>query len=85
MYVGLLGSAVPALEKRFTGWFGIRGVGSLYYMMYGLVHGVSDGEARMLIGLTLATIVVSALAHGITVTPLMTFYANRTSDARSVS
>jgi NhaP-type Na+/H+ or K+/H+ antiporter len=85
VYVGLLGSAVPALEKRFTGWFGIRGVGSLYYVMYGLVHGVSDGEARMLIGLTLATIVVSALAHGITVTPLMTFYANRTSDARSVS
>jgi sodium/hydrogen antiporter len=85
VYLGLLGSSVPALEKRFTGWFGIRGIGSVYYLMYGLVHEVPEVEARMLIGLTLATIVVSALAHGITVTPLMKFYANRTSEAQSVS
>src|SRR5688500_17631650 len=27
VYLGLLGSSVPALEQRFTGWFGIRGIG----------------------------------------------------------
>ena len=85
VYLGLLGSSVPALEQRFTGWFGIRGIGSVYYLMYGLVHEIPEGEARMLIGLTLATIVASALAHGITVTPLMKVYANRTSEARSES
>ena len=85
VYLGLLGSAVPALEKRFTGWFGIRGIGSVYYLMYGVVHEVPEMEARMMIGLTLATIVVSALAHGITVTPLMKFYAKRTLEARCMS
>jgi NhaP-type Na+/H+ or K+/H+ antiporter len=85
VYLGLLGSSVPALEKRFTGWFGIRGIGSVYYVMYGVVHEVPKVEARTLIGLTLGTIVVSALAHGITVTHLMKFYANRTSEARSAS
>ncbi len=83
VYVGLLGSGVPALEKRFTGWFGIRGIGSIYYLMYAVVHKIPEGEARALIGLTFATIVVSALAHGITVTPLMKFYAKRTSEASS--
>lgn len=77
VYLGLLGSSVPAIEKRFTGWFGIRGIGSVYYLMYGVVHEVPKVEARTLIGLTLATIVVSALAHGITVTPLMKFYAKQ--------
>jgi sodium/hydrogen antiporter len=71
---GLLGAGVPAREKLFSAWFGIRGIGSLYYLMYALVHGVSEPDARMLIGLTLATITVSALAHGISVTPLMNLY-----------
>ncbi len=85
VYLGLMGSAVPARQKRFTAWFGIRGIGSVYYLMFGLVHGVPEGEARTLIGLTLATMVVSALAHGITVTPLMKVYAKRTSEARCVT
>jgi NhaP-type Na+/H+ or K+/H+ antiporter len=85
VYLGLVGSAVPALEKRFTAWFGIRGIGSVYYVMYAVVHEVPKGEARTLIGLTLATLVVSALAHGITVTPLMKVYAKRTSEAQSGS
>jgi NhaP-type Na+/H+ or K+/H+ antiporter len=75
VYLGLLGSSVPSLEKRFTAWFGIRGIGSVYYVMYAVSHEVPEGAARTLIGLTLATLVVSALAHGITVTPLMKVYA----------
>ena len=82
VYLGLLGSAMPGPEKLLTGWFGIRGVGSVYYLMYAVVHDIPEGEARTLIGLTLATIVVSALAHGITVTPLMKCYTNNGSEFR---
>jgi NhaP-type Na+/H+ or K+/H+ antiporter len=71
---GLLGAGVPKRETRFAAWFGIRGIGSLYYMMYAVVHGLSGPEATLLIGLTLATIVASAVAHGISVTPLMLSY-----------
>jgi NhaP-type Na+/H+ or K+/H+ antiporter len=72
--VGLFGAGVPARERYFTAWFGIRGIGSLYYLMYAVVHRVGESDALLLSGLTLATIAVSALAHGISVTPLMSFY-----------
>ena len=71
---GLLGSGVPARQRQFAAWFGIRGIGSLYYLMYAVVHGVGEPDARLLIGLTVATIAVSAVVHGVSVTPLMNFY-----------
>ena len=77
--VGLLGADVAAREKRFAAWFGIRGIGSLYYLMYAAVHGVGGREIRLLVGLTLATIVTSALVHGISVTPLMRLYNRQAS------
>jgi NhaP-type Na+/H+ or K+/H+ antiporter len=73
--VGLIGADVPARERRFTAWFGIRGIGSLYYLMYAVVHGLGESDAGLLIGLTLATITTSALVHGISVTPLMKVYS----------
>lgn len=75
--VGLLGSGMPAHATRFAAWFGIRGIGSLYYLMYAIVHGLGERDSRMLVGLTLATITASAVIHGISVTPLMNFYNRR--------
>ena len=72
--VGLFGAGVPAREMRFAAWFGIRGIGSLYYLMYAVGHGVGEADVHLLIGLTLATITASVLAHGISVTPLMHIY-----------
>lgn len=81
VFVGLAGAPMPTREKRFAAWFGIRGIGSLYYLMYALVHGAGEPHGDVLIGLTLATIAVSALAHGISVTPLMRFYNRVTTEA----
>jgi sodium/hydrogen antiporter len=72
--IGLFRAGVPARETRFAAWFGIRGIGSLYYVMYAVVHGVGEADAHLLIGLTLATITASVLAHGISVTPPMNIY-----------
>lgn len=73
--VGLLGSDVPAHERRLMAWFGIRGIGSLYYLAYAVVHKLADREARLLVGLTVATIAVSTFVHGVSVTPLMNRYS----------
>jgi NhaP-type Na+/H+ or K+/H+ antiporter len=73
--IGLWGADVVPQEKRLTAWFGIRGIGSLYYLMYAIEHGLPESQAQLLIGLTLATIVLSTLAHGISVTPLMKLYS----------
>jgi NhaP-type Na+/H+ or K+/H+ antiporter len=56
------------------GWFGIRGIGSLYYLSYALQHGLRPDLAHRLTSLTLAAVVVSIIVHGLSVTPLMHRY-----------
>ena len=69
--LGLVGSHIDKTERGLMSWFGIRGIGSLYYLMYSVHHGLPENIARRLISLTLMTIAVSIIIHGITVTPLM--------------
>ena len=64
----------PAAQRRLMAWFGIRGVGSVYYLMYALQHGVNGALADRLIALTFTVVVASALVHGVSVTPLMRRY-----------
>jgi NhaP-type Na+/H+ or K+/H+ antiporter len=78
--LGLLGSGVPLMEKGYSAWFGIRGIGSLYYLMYAIVHGMNKSDAQLLTGITLATIAASAIAHGASVTPLMKLYTRKSQE-----
>jgi NhaP-type Na+/H+ or K+/H+ antiporter len=76
--VGLFGTRTAPQQFVLLAWFGIRGVGSLYYLMYALQHGLADASAdlaREVTALTLCVIAVSVVVHGISVTPLMTRYA----------
>lgn len=73
-WLGLLGSHSSARQRWLVAWFGIRGIGSLYYLMYAINHGLPDALAGQLTALTLATVVTSIFVHGISVTPLMTGY-----------
>lgn len=72
--VGLAGSDVSRTQRVLVGWFGIRGVGSLYYLMFALNHGVEGEVARTLVSVTLSVMVASILLHGLSVTPLMAAY-----------
>jgi sodium/hydrogen antiporter len=72
--LGMIGSAATRLQRSFIGWFGIRGIGSIYYLMYAIVHGVPDPLASWLTGMTLAVVTTSVIVHGISVTPLMQRY-----------
>jgi NhaP-type Na+/H+ or K+/H+ antiporter len=73
-WLGLLGSSSSGRQRWLVAWFGIRGIGSLYYLMYAINHGLADGLAAQLTGLTLAVVVTSIFVHGISVTPLMAAY-----------
>jgi len=75
--VGLAGSRTSSLQRRLIGWFGIRGIGSLYYLFYALNHGVPPEFAPLLVGLTVAVVVSSIVLHGVSVTPLMALYRRR--------
>ena len=72
--LGLLKSASSTRQRWLIGWFGIRGIGSLYYLLYAINHGVSGQLADQLTALTLSVVVTSIVVHGISVTPMMAAY-----------
>lgn len=75
--IGLIGARVSKSQRRLVGWFGIRGIGSVYYLMYAITHGVPRDLAWRLTSLTFTVVAMSVLLHGISVTPLMNFYGSR--------
>ncbi|BDA83599.1 cation transporter [Aureimonas sp. SA4125] len=69
--VALVGHHAHWREKFLLAFFGIRGVGSVYYLAYGLNHmeNVEGGDRLWaFVGLV---ILLSILMHGMTVTPVM--------------
>ena len=75
--VGLVGARATGQQRALMGWFGVRGVGSVYYVMYALQHGVPADLAARLVALTLGVVAVSVVLHGVSVTPLMRWYEGR--------
>ena len=75
--IGLAGSGTPRVQRRLIAWFGVRGIGSLYYLGYAMNHGLDPSLASNLVALTLTVVVASIVAHGISVTPLMHRYEER--------
>ena len=69
--VGLLGTHTSWRMRGMTGWFGVRGIGSLYYLMYVIQHGLPEALALQLMQLTLIIVTLSIILHGISVKPLM--------------
>jgi len=69
--IGLLGTRTAWPIRGMVGWFGVRGIGSLYYLMYAIQHGLAEDLAMDLIQLTLIAVTLSILAHGTSVKPLM--------------
>ena len=57
-------------EMAAVAFFGVRGVGSLFYLAYAVSHEHVPGEA-WLWSTVAFTIIVSVLLHGITATPVM--------------
>jgi sodium/hydrogen antiporter len=60
--------------RGMIGWFGVRGIGSLYYLMYAIQHGLPEDLALELMQLTLVAVSLSILVHGTSVKPLMNLF-----------
>jgi len=64
-WIALARTDLSRFEKFVLSFYGIRGVGSIYYLMYAL--GEADfADSEKLIHLTTITIILSVLIHGIT-------------------
>ena len=73
--VTLAGTSLSRTQRAFMAWFGVRGIGSVYYLAYALSHGVSGESARIVADMTLIVVAASIIVHGVSVTPLMRRYA----------
>ncbi len=71
VFVGLLGTQTSWSVRAMVGWFGVRGIGSLYYLMYAIQHGLSEEISLELVSLTLIAVTLSIVVHGVSVKPLM--------------
>jgi NhaP-type Na+/H+ or K+/H+ antiporter len=77
VWLGLLGAPISRDQRILLSWFGIRGIGSIYYLMYAINHHLPGALTEQIIAITLMTVTVSIVIHGISVTPLMDLYARR--------
>jgi NhaP-type Na+/H+ or K+/H+ antiporter len=66
----MAGLKIDRLEKLTIAFFGIRGVGSFYYLAFALNHADLPEKERLwaIVGLA---VLFSILLHGLTVTPIM--------------
>ena len=69
VFLSLLGSKRDWKERAFVAWFGVRGIGSLYYVAVAVGTGVLAGDTTVVVWTALACVVVSVFVHGVTATP----------------
>lgn len=75
---GLAGTTLPLEERLTLGFFGIRGIGSVYYLAYAL-NSAEFGVPNHLWALLGLIVLCSILLHGTTVTPVMRLIDRRRS------
>jgi NhaP-type Na+/H+ or K+/H+ antiporter len=69
-WLALLRTTMPQSERWALAFFGIRGIGSVYY----LAHALNEAEfadADQLWAIVAFVILVSVLVHGVSAAPLM--------------
>lgn len=83
--LALAGGRATPPERRVIGFFGIRGIGSIYYLAYALTdHDFADPDR--LWAIVTFTVLLSIAVHGVIATPAMhrvdRYRSRRRSDAR---
>ena len=69
-WLGLLGTSLPQRDRWAIAVFGVRGIGSIYYLAFAMNH-ADFPHARELWAVVCLVIVLSILVHGLTGTAVM--------------
>jgi NhaP-type Na+/H+ or K+/H+ antiporter len=77
VWLGLPGAPLSRDRRIPMSWFGIRGIGSIYYLMCAINYGLPRALAEEVVALTLTVVTASIVVHGISVTALMALFARR--------
>lgn len=77
VFLTLHGRSISRTQRNLMAWFGVRGIGTIYYLAHAISLGVDKSlgnEVNVLVGCCLATIMLSIALHGLSDTPLMRWY-----------
>jgi NhaP-type Na+/H+ or K+/H+ antiporter len=77
VFLGLAGSGENWWTQSMIAWFGVRGIGSLYYLMYAIQHGLPEELTTTLVSVVLVVVAMSVFVHGISAAPLMRLHTKR--------
>ena len=75
-WLGLAGGSTGPRERAVISFFGVRGIGSLYYVAYATGEAEFAG-AEQVWRVTILVVVASVLVHGVTATPVMRWLDRR--------
>ena len=76
VWLSTLGGGLPKNTRNLMGWFGVKGLGSIYYLTYALGEGVTGETAEQIAWITYTVVVLSIIIYGISAYPLMAWYEN---------
>lgn len=71
------GTLLDRNQRGLMGWFGIRGIGSIYYLFYAINHGLVGTSSAVAVNLTLSVIALSIVVHGLSTQPMLAWYERR--------
>lgn len=69
-WISLSGTTCPPTERAAISFFGIRGIGTIYYLAFAFQKASFDGSETMW-SISAAIVLTSIVLHGVTVTPVM--------------
>ncbi|MFT4118373.1 cation:proton antiporter [Bradyrhizobium sp.] len=75
-WIALLGNPFPAAGRALIAFFGIRGLGTFYYLAYAMNRAHFE-EAPRLWALASLVVLASVILHGVTSTPVMNWVDRR--------
>lgn len=85
VWAGVRARDAGKTPRRLLGWFGIRGIGSVYYAVFAAGFGMREGVASELMSCVFTVVAVSIVVHGVSATPLMEMYHRRRGGVAVVS
>lgn len=62
------------VQRALVGWFGIRGIGSLYYLSFSVNRGLDPGAVHEVVSIVLTVVALSILCHGLSTQTLLGWY-----------
>jgi NhaP-type Na+/H+ or K+/H+ antiporter len=74
VWISTIGMKMPRHRRLLFGWFGVRGVGSVYYLTYAMGKGIGGDQVEVISWIVFTVVVLSILIHGISARPLMNNY-----------